>query len=579
MTEAPSAGRLLKVRGLRVDHRVSDRSSWLPLLSGVDLDLEPGEAAALVGPSGCGKSLMARALLGLLPSGFRWQGELAWSGTPLTDPHGEAWRQVRGGGLGLILQEPLTSLNPVLTVGEQVAETLRIQQGLSRARAEQGAVGLLAETRIPDPERIARCYAHQLSGGLRQRVLLAAALACGPDLLIADEPTTALDVSVQKEILALINRIRREREMALLFITHDLNLVPLLADKVMFMAAGRITRVMSVQRMPLPASPKLQVPARSPAEPILSARGLVVRYPRLERPAVAGVDLDLRPGQATGLLGESGCGKTSLGRALGCHVPLVSGTMTLAGVPYPSGDRRTVRTQRRQVQVLFQDPGSSLDPRQTVGGALREAAGPDGPGAGALLVEVGLSAALVDRYPHQLSGGQRQRVALARCLAPAPSVLVADEPTSALDAATRDQVLQLLAQVMDGRGLALLIISHDLEVLQAICGEIQVMYGGTILERLPGGEFFRPRHPYTRELQAAVPRSLRGDPALWGQTPLQPATDLVKISGGCPRYGICPAQKISCGKELPPLKMVSADHWLRCPEAETNGPPHFIDTL
>ncbi len=570
-------GRLLQVRDLRVAG--PGPGPGPALLRGVDLDLAPGERLALVGPSGCGKSLTARALLGLLPPGFVWSGEICWRGSTLRDPGSDAWRQVRGHGLGLILQEPLTSLNPVLTAGGHIAEALRVHRGLGRREAHDETLGLLAETSVPDPARVARSFSHQLSGGLRQRVLLAATLACRPTLLIADEPTTALDVSVQKEILILIDRLCRERGMALLFITHDLSLVPLLAERVARMEDGRIVTTCPASAVPLPARPVVSlVPDEIPA-PVLVGRGLTVTYPELAAPAVAGVDLELQPGRAIGLLGESGCGKTSLGRALAGHVRRSAGQLTLAGAEFPAADRSAARSQRRRVQLLFQDPGASLDPRQTVGAALAEAAGANGADPAALLAEVGLAAGLVNRYPHQLSGGQRQRVALARCLAPAPSVLIADEPTSALDADTRNQVLELLLGVMARRGLALLLVSHDLEVLQDVCDEIQVMYGGLIVERLPGGEAFAPCHPYTRQLQAAVPSALRGDPALWAPTPLHPVAGPGSMGGGCPRFGKCPLQKAICGKELPPLKMLSAGYWLRCPEAETEGSSHFIDTL
>lgn len=570
-------GSLLSVRGLRVTQ--FDGTETRSLLKGVDLDLDPGQALALVGPSGCGKSLTARALLGLLPPEFAWQGEITWRGVPLSNPAGAKWQDVRGAGLGLILQEPMSSLNPVLRVGDQIAETIQVQRGVPRQPAQAQAVEMLAEMQVPEPSRVARLYPHQLSGGMRQRVLLAAALACDPDLLIADEPTTALDVSVQREILALINRVRSERGMALIFITHDLNLVPLLADRVAFMSEGRIQNVAAIADMTLPDAPPLLSGVQAERPPVLTATNLTVKYDSAEQPAVAGIDLELRPGCAVGLLGESGCGKTSLGRALAQHVALTGGQVLLNGQDGATLHGAAAHSHRRRIQMLFQDPGSSLNPRQTVAAALKEAAEPAEADIAGLLTEVGLGSDLGPRYPHQLSGGQRQRVALARCLATSPTVLIADEPTSALDTEARELILSLLRRIMQQRGLALLFISHDLEVMRSICDEVHVMYGGLIVETLPGGDLFLPRHPYTQELLLALPRALREDLSHWQGVSFLPVDEGGDRGTGCPRFGKCPLQKPSCGKELPPLKMQSKIHWLRCPEAEANGPAHFIDTL
>ncbi len=571
-----TGGTLLSVRGLSVE--TGGATQTTPLLQGVDLDLNPGQSLALVGPSGCGKSITARALLGLLPPELSWRGQITWRGTRLTDPKCATWQKVRGSGLGLILQEPMASLNPVLRVGDQIAEALRLHQGLSHSQALGEASAMLAEFQVPDPQRAVASYPHQLSGGMRQRVLLAAAMACNPDLLIADEPTTALDVSVQKEILALIKRACRERNMALIFITHDLNLVPLMADQVAFMAAGKVKKIVATASLVLPEVPVPPDSCQQSAPAVLTVRDLTVQYRPGSYPAVGGVNLELRPGQAVGLLGESGCGKTSLGRALAQHVIPSGGQVSLAGQDIFASRGAAARSQRRQIQMLFQDPGSSLNPRQRVGEALREAAGPSGATAAELLLEVGLAPDLLRRYPHQLSGGQRQRVALARCLATEPKVLIADEPTSALDQAARGLVLELLQRVMRVRGLALLFISHDLEVIRAICDEVHVMFGGLVMETTAGGDRFQPCHPYTLELMRALPRTLREDLSLWTTESFLPRPEGGQGGGGCPRFGKCLLQKPSCGKELPPLKLVSKIHWLRCPEAEANGSSHFIDT-
>lgn len=569
MAERP--GPLLRVRNLWVD-----RLQGPSLLRGVSFEVSEGESLALVGPSGCGKSLTARALIGLLPAGLRGRGSIQWRGAELT---AETWGAVRGVGIGLILQEPMTSLNPVLSVGAQVAETLRVHQGLSRSAAWSGAVQLLSETRIPDPERVVHQYAHQLSGGMRQRVLLAAALACDPELLIADEATTALDVLVQREILALIRDIQSRRKMALLFITHDVNLVPLVANKVATMADGRITEVVAVTDLDFSRPRCLAPSAPVAAKPVLVAKKVRVWHEGALQPAVAGVDLELLPGRAVGLLGESGCGKTTLGRALSLQHRPQRGTVRLGGEDCLSTRGSVLRSQRRQIQMLFQDPGGSLNARQRVDAALKEAAGMPACDPVALLVEVGLDPAIGSCFPHQLSGGQRQRVALARCLAASPAVLIADEPTSALDAAAQDQVLELLAKVMRERSLALLLISHDLEVLQRLCHQIHVMYAGLVVEVLPVVENPAPRHPYTIELFRSVPRNLRQNPGDSAAGPLSFADAQTGSGQGCPYQANCARRKASCAKELPPLERLSSDWFLRCPVTAMDDCSQFIDTL
>jgi oligopeptide/dipeptide ABC transporter ATP-binding protein len=575
MSDMRSAGSLLSVRGLHVN----SAGPGAGLLCGVDLDLDPGQGLALVGPSGCGKSLTALAVLGLLPPELSWHGSITWRGAALRDPRSPAWHKVRGRGLGLVLQDPLTGLNPVLRVGDQIGETVQVHRGLSRRAGRTAALDLLAETLVPDPETAARCYPHQLSGGMRQRVLLAAALACEPELLIADEPTTALDVSVQKEILALIRRVRAERGMALLFITHDLNLVPLLTEQVAVMADGRVSHRFAADQAELPPVPEPPSDAVDEAAVVLSARDLHVHYQGRSLAAVRGIDLDLRAGRAVGLVGESGSGKTSVGRALARQLTLSGGVVKLAGVEAPPGTGAAARAHRRRVQMLFQDPGASLNPRQTVASVLREALPSRAGEVVPLLAEVGLGPELLDRFPHQLSGGQRQRVALARCLAPGPQVLVADEPTSALDQPLRVQVLDLLSRIMVQRGLALLVISHDLDALQGICHEVHVMKGGVVVEVLPGNCLAAARHPYTMELLRALPRTLREQAGLWSAPALGPSVPPTTPGTGCPHHGGCPLQKAICGKELPPLKMLSNGRRLRCPMAEDTGSPHFIDTL
>ena len=577
---------LLRVENLKVSFPGPDPDRDLEILTGVNLMIKPGESVALVGPSGCGKSLLARALLGLLPDEASMSGDVLWMGEKLNDRNGRPWAEVRGRGMALMLQEPQTSLNPVLTVGDQIAETVRTHFRVSRREASRRAVSLLTEMMVPEPETRAGFYPHQLSGGMRQRVLLAAAMACDPALLIADEPTTALDVTIQKEILGLISRIRRDRGMALLFISHDEDLVPLVATRQARMSDGLTTMVNS-EDGPGPYSVSDQsIEVRSGIEPpptagrapgpVLKARDLVAGYVpvtmdlsdsqgegvrRIQAP-VAGVDVDLYPGRALGLAGETGCGKTTLARALSRHLRPASGTLELEGEDFRAATGVRLRLLRRRVQLLFQDPAGSLNPRQTIGRALAEASENQDPALSVeLLEEVGLSAGMARRYPHELSGGQRQRVALARCLSADPKVLIADEPTSALDNQSRDRVLSHLRRTMERRGLALMVISHDFRVLDAICERISVMYGGLIVESYPVNERTAFWHPYTREMMAASPAVLKSNPRLLSDAGNGSREKIPPPIHGCPRVGRCPLQKSHCATELPPLLEVAEGHF------------------
>jgi ABC-type glutathione transport system ATPase component len=566
---------LLRCEGLALGFTAASA----PLLHGVDLVIGEGEAVALSGPSGCGKTLLARALLGLLPSGAWCDGRLLWEGRdPTTSADG--WKRLRGGGISWLPQDPLGGLNPLLRVGEQVAESARLAGAASRAEARGIAAGLLAEMQLPDPERLLDAWPHQLSGGMRQRALLAAVLARRPRLLLADEPTSSLDAPLQRELLALLDRARRARGLALLFITHDRDLAPLVADRCLEIRGGRLVALSAVATPnsdPVPA-------ARAPGigEPALAAAGLEVRYPGARAFAVAGVDLELHAGRAVGLVGGSGSGKSSLARALAGHLVPGAGTVTVAGLPQAHGDSAPARAARRRVQMLFQDAGASLDPRQRVGDALTEAAAAAGAAtesvAVRLLAEVGLPAELAARHPHALSGGQRQRVALARCLAAGPAVLIADEPTSALDAEARDRILALLGTVMVSRGLAVLLVTHDVDTASAFCDELLVMHSGRIVERAPAAPLALLRHPHSRLLLACRPAALAALPQ-WSEGPVR---DRVEVGGapssGCPLAGGCPLQNASCFKELPPLAPLAPGHWLRCPPASELPSPQFIDT-
>jgi len=537
---------LLDVQDLRV--AFGDKE----VVHGISFQIAQGEKLALVGESGSGKTISALALLRLVEGGTLGGSVHLSDPTPSTGARNllslpeRDMRAIRGQDIAMIFQEPMTALNPLITVGRQIAEVLQLKKGLARTEAAQQAVRLLEQTGIPEPERRAQAYPYQLSGGQRQRAMIAMALACSPRLLLADEPTTALDVTLRGQILDLLDRLRQQTGMAVLMITHDLNLVRRFADRVIVMENGHIVEqgpVAEVFANPQHAYTKKLIDSRPvrdvveqpvnpfQATPMLQANALRVGYPvplggvkgwfrKGEFVAVQGADFTLPPGQTLGVVGESGSGKSTLALAALGLLPH-GGTLRIQGQGWAGNSLRNTpanQALRRVVQVVFQDPFSSLSPRLTVEEIVGEGLKVHQPGLStaqrrdqvlAALAEVGLSEAqfpgLLARYPHAFSGGQRQRLAIARALIVQPQVLVLDEPTSALDVTIQQQVLVLLQRLQRDKGLAYLLITHDVDVIRAMAHQVLVMKDGAIVEAGPVQQVLNaPQHPYTQRLLAAV---------------------------------------------------------------------------
>jgi microcin C transport system ATP-binding protein len=529
---------LLDIKGLTID--IARDTGPVRVVDGIDLAVMEGESLGIVGESGCGKSLTMLSLVGLLPNRIRATGGQAlFGGRDLLKLSARELRKVRGSEIGFIFQDPMTSLNPVIRVGDQIAEVLELHEGLRRNAARARAIELLAKTGIPDPVERVDAYAHQLSGGQRQRAMIAMALACRPKLLIADEPTTALDVTIQAQILALLDELQREMGMALLFITHDLNLVRRYADRVGVMERGRLVetgdtaRVFAepqhayTQRLLASRPQRVVYEVAADAPRLITARDVRVEFAsrigwfgKRVRVAVRDAALDLRRGETLGIVGESGSGKTTLAMALLALQPVAAGAIEFDGTRIAGADRVTLRALRRRMQVVFQDPFASLSPRRTVGQIVGEGLGLHRSELSAtereqqvlaMLAEVGLSAGddgmadLLQRYPHEFSGGQRQRIAIARAVVLRPEVLVLDEPTSALDVSVQQQVLTLLAQLQRQYGMSYLFISHDLAVVRAMAHRVLVMRDGAIVEQGEAERLFdAPAHDYTRRLLDAA---------------------------------------------------------------------------
>ncbi|UOA24970.1 Glutathione import ATP-binding protein GsiA (plasmid) [Sulfitobacter pontiacus] len=528
------AKRVLKIRGLTVG--LAGRPNADPVLRGIDLDIRAGETHCLVGESGSGKSVTSLTAMGLLPKdALEIQGgSIDLEGIEITQAKPAQMRALRARRIAMIFQEPMTALNPVLRVGEQIEEVLNMHSDLSRAEAKARTIDMMEQVHLPDVERIYAAFPHQLSGGQRQRIMIAMALILDPDLLIADEPTTALDVTTQLQILKLISEMQERHGTAVLFITHDMGVVAEIADTVSVMQKGRIVESAPIRqlltapkedytRKLLQAVPNLDPRApRAPAEArdVITVDGLEMTYGgggffRASQGVRAAQDVNftIQPGRTLGIVGESGSGKSTVARAIMRLIDPTAGKVTVAGTEIAQLSRRQLQPHRKHFQIVFQDPYRSLNPRWTVARSLCE--GPINFGtsradamehAAELMELVDLPRDALDRYPHQFSGGQRQRIAIARAVAMKPDLLVADEAVSALDVSVQAQVLDLLDDVQEKFGIAMLFITHDLRVAAQICDEVLVMQKGVVVEHGPAGEVLAaPRHDYTRNLIEAAP--------------------------------------------------------------------------
>ena len=526
---------LLEVRDLAVRFHLEGRV--VDAVKGVSFAIERGETVALVGESGSGKSVTGLSILQLLPypRAEHPKGSIRFKGEELVGRPEGFMRQIRGDRIAMIFQEPMTSLNPLHTVERQIAEALLLHRRLGREEVRARVLELLRLVGIPDPEQRRSAYPHQLSGGQRQRVMIAMALANEPDLLIADEPTTALDVTTQAQILRLLQELQRRMGMAILLITHDLTIVRHVAHRVLVMTGGElvesgpVARVFAAPRHPytrklLAAEPAGRPAPVAPSAPVVAElRRLQVHFPiqrgLLRRTvgwvkAVDGVDLVIRAGETLGIVGESGSGKTTLGLALLRLLPS-RGVIRIGGTDVQGWSWRQLRPLRREMQIVFQDPFGSLSPRMSVGQIVEEGLAIHRIGTAEerarrvarALEEVGLDPDWAHRYPHEFSGGQRQRIAIARALVLEPRLLVLDEPTSALDMSVQAQIVDLLRGLQEKHGLAYLFISHDLRVIRATSHRVAVMKDGVVVEEGPVEQIFEdPRHPYTRALLAAALR-------------------------------------------------------------------------
>jgi len=532
MSKADQA--VLQVSNYSVDFWVE--GVWYPAAINMNFDVQAGKVLAIVGESGSGKSTTAMGLMDLLASNARIEGSVKVKGQEMVGANKTLLRRARGRDVAYIFQEPMTALNPVYTIGFQIVETLRTHFDMGPQEAKVRAIELITMVEIPNPEASFDKYPHQLSGGQRQRAMIAQSLACDPGLLVADEPTTALDVTVQAEILDLIRNLRDRLNSAILLITHDMGVVADLADDILVMKDGNTVeygtadQIFNRPQHPytqelLAAVPKLgSVAVRTLAADlvglpaVLSLKNVSIEYPKSGRipafRAVTDFSLDIFPGEIVGLVGESGSGKTTVGRAAIGLLPAVEGTIEVVGRDITKPTPQELREIRRHTGIVFQDPASSLNPRLPIGESIGEPLFLSGDAKGAeldrrvedLLDSVELPRSYRNRYPHELSGGQRQRVGIARALALTPDLLIADEPTSALDVSVQARFLELLQELQNKLKFACLFISHDLAVVDILSHRIAVMQNGRLVEVGPRDQILKsPREEYTKRLISAVP--------------------------------------------------------------------------
>lgn len=533
-----SAETVLEVSNLGVDFWVD--GVFYPAAIDLNYSVKRGEVLAIVGESGSGKSSSSMSLLGLLPPNSRVTGSIKLLGQELRGIPEAELRKVRGNQIAVIFQEPMTALNPVYTVGFQIMEALRSHFTLTPVEAKARAIDLLTKVEMPNPETAFHKYPHQLSGGQRQRAMIAQSISCDPVLLIADEPTTALDVTVQAEILDLLRSLRTRLDSAIILITHDMGVVADLADNILVMKDGVAVETGTVEGVynnaqhpytqsllaavphlgtnPLIVSEREAKNLSGSVAPVLAFEDVAIDYPKRGRVpafrAAEHINLEVYPGEIVGLVGESGSGKTTLGRAAVGLLPIAEGKLTAVGIDISNASNRDLRPLRRKAGIVFQDPGSSLNPRMPIGQSIGEPLLLAGEAKGAdldkrvqeLLSQVELPTSYRNRFPHELSGGQRQRVGIARALALTPDLLIADEPTSALDVSVQARFLDLLQELQGRLQFATLFISHDLAVVDILAHRIAVMHRGHIVEQGTKDEILRsPKEDYTKKLIAAVP--------------------------------------------------------------------------